>query len=238
LCAPPATRTRSASETRRCAKVSGGPPPPPQPPSSVRDAIGGPLGVAESAAPPIAFVTAYTASGSDATTSAWIALAVGAGFALARIVRGQTIQYALTGLIGVGIAALVVSATGRAEDFFLPGFLANGAYALAGLVSVLVRRPAVGIAVGLFRGEGFKMPWRDDPLRVRNYAQLTWIWIGVFALRLAVQLPLYLAGAVVALGTARVAMGMPLTILAGWLTWLGLRAELRGDPLVEDADED
>jgi hypothetical protein len=216
--------------------MSGSPsgPAPPRPPSSVRDAIGGPLGVAESAAPPIAFVTAYTISGSDAATSAWIALGVGVALALARIVRGQTIQYALTGLIGVGVAALVVSATGRAEDFFLPGFLANGAYALLGIVSIALRRPAVGVAVGLFRGEGFKMPWRGDPARVRNYAQLTWLWIAVFSLRLVVQLPLYLAGAVVALGTARVAMGMPLTILAGWLTWLGLRAELRGDPAVEE----
>jgi hypothetical protein len=34
-----------------------------------------------------------------------------------------------------------------------------------------------------------------------------------------VQLPLYLAGAVVALGVARTAMGIPLFALGIWLTW-------------------
>ena len=42
---------------------------------------------------------------------------------------------------------------------------------------------------------------------------------GLFALRLVVQLPLYLAGAVVALGVARTAMGLPLFALGVWLTW-------------------
>jgi hypothetical protein len=45
----------------------------------------------------------------------------------------------------------------------------------------------------------------------------------VFLVRLAVQLPLYLAGAVVALGVARAAMGFPIFILAVWLTYLVLR---------------
>jgi hypothetical protein len=41
----------------------------------------------------------------------------------------------------------------------------------------------------------------------------------LFLVRLAVQLPLYLAGAVVALGIARTAMGLPLFGLGLWLTW-------------------
>jgi len=45
----------------------------------------------------------------------------------------------------------------------------------------------------------------------------------VFATRLAVQLPLYLAGAVVALGIARTAMGLPLFALGLWLTYLLVR---------------
>jgi Protein of unknown function (DUF3159) len=49
------------------------------------------------------------------------------------------------------------------------------------------------------------------------------MWAGLFLLRLAVQLPLYLAGAVVALGIARTAMGLPLFALGLWLTWLMVR---------------
>ena len=40
------------------------------------------------------------------------------------------------------------------------------------------------------------------------------MWMGVFVLRLLVQVPLYQAGAVEALGTARIVMGVPLYALA------------------------
>ena len=57
----------------------------------------------------------------------------------------------------------------------------------------------------------------------RGLPKASWIWVGVFPLRLAVQLPLYLAGAVVALGIAKAAMGVPIFIVAIWLTYLVLR---------------
>ena len=53
------------------------------------------------------------------------------------------------------------------------------------------------------------MEWRKDPGRVRRYSLASWIWVGLFSLRLAVQLPLYLADALTALGVARIAMGVP-----------------------------
>lgn len=192
------------------------------------EAVGGPLGISESALPPVTFVTAYTVSGEPAT-AAWIAVAFGVALAAARIVRGQTVQYALAGLIGIGLAAFIVSRTGRAEDFFVPGLLANAGYALGCGISIAVGRPAVGLAIGMLRGEGTH--WRADPARVRAYTKATWVWVAVFCARLAVQLPLYLAGAVVALGTARVAMGVPIFALAVWLTWLILRAYEPGTPL-------
>jgi hypothetical protein len=192
------------------------------------DAVGGPLGIAESALPPVTFVTAYTITG-EAMTSAWIAVAIGVAAAAARIVRGQTVQYALAGLVGIALAAFIVSRTGRAEDFFVPGLLANAGYALGCAISIAVGRPAVGLAIGLLRGEG--TDWRANPARLRAYTKATWLWVGVFSARLAVQLPLYLAGAVVALGTARVAMGVPIFALAVWLTWLILRAHEPGASL-------
>lgn len=77
--------------------------------ASIVDAVGGPLGVAESVLPPVTYVTAYTALGSDPAPAAWIALAVGGAMAIGRVVRGQTLQYALAGLFGVGLAAFIVS---------------------------------------------------------------------------------------------------------------------------------
>jgi hypothetical protein len=68
---------------------------------------------------------------------------------------------------------------------------------------------------------------------MRAFRRATWMWVGMFSARLLVQLPLYLAGAVVALGVARTAMGLPVYALCLWLTWLlvrGVRAPAAVQP--------
>ena len=52
---------------------------------------------------------------------------------------------------------------------------------------------------------------------------LTWMWAALFGLRVAVQAPLWAAGAVAALGVAKLALGLPLFALGAWATWWGLR---------------
>jgi hypothetical protein len=193
----------------------------PQEPPILADALGGPLGMAETALPGVAFVVAYTVSGSDTNVSAIVAVALALVLCVARLARRESPKHALSGLVGVAFAAFIATRSGRAEDFFLPGLLANAAYATAFLVSIAVRRPLVGVIVGQLDGEG--NAWRGDPVRRRAFERASWLWAGLFVLRLMVQLPLYLAGAVVALGVARTAMGLPLFALGLWLTWLLVR---------------
>jgi hypothetical protein len=194
----------------------------PASPPSLAEAIGGPLGMAETSLPAVAFVVAYTASGSDTNTAAAVAVGLALVLAVARLVRRESPQHALSGLIGVGFAAFIATRSGKAENFFLPGLLANAVYASAFLISLAVRRPLVGIIVTKLDGEDER--WREDPQRMRAFARATWLWAGLFLLRLLVQLPLYLAGAVVALGVARTALGLPVFGLGLWLTWLLVRA--------------
>ena len=123
----------------------------------------------------------------------------------------------------MAFAAFIATRSGKAEDFFLPGLIANAAYAAAFVISILVRWPLVGVVVSQLDGEGSE--WRDDRRRVRTFNRASWMWAALFATRLAVQLPLYLAGAVVALGVTRTAMGLPLFALGLWLTWLMVRRE-------------
>ena len=190
-------------------------------PLNLSDAVGGPLGMAETSAPAVAFVIAYTASGSDTNTAAAVAVAIALVLTTARLVRRQSPQHALSGLIGVAFAAFVATRSGKAENFFLPGLLANAAYASAFLVSLAVRWPLVGVVVTKLDGE--QSGWRQDPQRMRAFTLASWLWAGLFVLRLVVQLPLYLAGAVVALGVAKTAMGLPLFGLGLYLTWLLVR---------------
>ena len=189
-------------------------------PQNLVEAIGGPLGFVETSLPPVAFVAAYSLSGSETVLAAGVALGVALVLAVVRLARRESPHQTLYGLVGIAFAAFVAAKSGRAENFFLPGLLANAAYAAACLVSVAIRRPLIGFVAGAVTGEA---GWREAPARARAYARATLLWAGLFLLRLAVQLPLYLAGAVVTLGVARTAMGLPLFAVGLWLTWRMLR---------------
>lgn len=184
-------------------------------------AIGGPLGLAESSIPAALFVAVYTLGGEDTKVAAIAAVAVAVVLTALRLLRGQTPQFALSGLVGIALAGFIVSRTGKAEDFFLPGLLFNLGYAGAYLLSIIVRWPLIGVIVALLSQQDSS--WRRDPDKMRAYDRASWLWVGLFSLRLAVQLPLYLTSALVALGTTRVVMGVPLFVLGLWLTWLLIR---------------
>ena len=175
----------------------------------------------ETALPAVAFVAAYSVSGQDTNTAAIVAVGLALVLAVARLARRESPRHALSGLFGVALAGFIATRSGRAENFFLPGLLANAAYAAAFLISLAVRKPLVGVIVRQLEPHAERSP--DDPRRRRAFERATLMWAGLFILRLSVQLPLYLAGAVVALGVARTAMGLPLFGLGLWLTWLMVR---------------
>src|SRR3954471_9700589 len=110
----------------------------------IAETLGGPLGVAESALPAVAFVVAYTVSGSDTTLSAGVAVAVGLGFGVARLIRRGALLNVVSGMFGVLFAAFVAAKSGKAENFFLPGLLLNAGYASAFFISIFVGWPLVG----------------------------------------------------------------------------------------------
>ena len=185
-------------------------------PNSLVDTVGGVRGMVETSLPPAAFVIAYVITDNDTTLSAVVAVVIAVALSIARFARRETPQFALSGLFGIAIAAIFASRTGKAENFYLPGLLLNTAYASAFLISILVRWPLVGVIAAQLQGD---RAWRDDPERMRAYTRASWLWVGLFSLRLAVQLPMYLAHAVVALGIARTAMGIPLFALGLWWTY-------------------
>lgn len=189
---------------------------------SFADAIGGVRGIVESTVPGLVFVVVFLVT--RALVPSLVASAALAVLAvLVRLVQRTPMTQAFSGLIGVGIGVVWAWRTGEAQNYFAGGLLANVAYLLAMGASALAGWPAVGVAVSLLRSE--PMTWRTDPalghLR-RRYHWATWLWAGMFAARLAVQVPFYLQGAdgVAALGTAKLAMGVPLFAVILWLTWL------------------
>jgi hypothetical protein len=187
---------------------------------SLAASIGGVRGLLESVLPVTFFSVVYGFT-RDLRTSILAALVPAVVLTGWRLLAREPLTQAVSGLLGVGIGAVVASRTGRAEDFILPSIIKNVAFALVYAVSILIRWPLVGVLVGQLLGEG--LHWREVPERLRVYQQTSWIFVGVFVLRLAVQVPLWAAGAVTALGTANVFLGLPLFGLAVWVCWLILR---------------
>ena len=185
-------------------------------PNSIVETVGGVRGMVETSLPPLAFVVAYIVTGNEVAPSAIFAVIIAVALSIARFARRETPQFALSGLFGIAIAAFFATKTGKAENFYLPGLLFNAAYASAFLISIAVRWPLVGVIAAQLQGD---RQWREDPERMSAYTRASWLWVAIFLARLTVQLPLYLAGAVVALGIARTAMGIPLFALGLWFTY-------------------
>jgi ABC-type glycerol-3-phosphate transport system permease component len=193
-------------------------------------AVGGIRGILEALLPGLVFLVVYSSltsfAGWEPQAALVPALAASVGlavvFTIVRIVtKGQTTQ-AIAGLIGVLASAALALWTGNARDNYVLGFFTNAGYALALLVSLLVRWPALGLIVGFLMGEG--LAWRDDRRKYRAAQFLTLVWIGLFVARLVVQVPLYLVDNVESLGATRLLMGVPLYALVLVFTWLVVRA--------------
>jgi hypothetical protein len=140
------------------------------------------------------------------------ALVAGVVIAVWRIVRKQPLQPAVSGLLGVGVAAFIAYRTGEARGFYLPGLIYSAVFGLAFLVSVLVRWPLAGVIWHGINGDG--QGWRRNPALLRAYTWASLLWTLVFAARLVVQGLLYNADEETWLGVARLAMGYPLVAVA------------------------
>jgi len=194
--------------------------------SSLLSSMGGTLGIVESIAPGFTFLALWTLT-RDATTSAIAASVVAICFIGFRLLKKKVLSQALAGAVGVGITAfMVLRDGGSAADYFVPGFFTNGAYATVLLISIFFRWPLVGVLVGALTGHISQ--WRKDPLKLRIFTLVTAMWVSMFSLRLLIQVPLYFANQIEALGVARLIMGLPLYALTIWLTWLMVRRIVSG----------
>ena len=161
-----------------------------------------------------------------------IAPAIAAVIALLlRLIQKVSITPALAGLLGVVVCSLTTLLTGNPEDYFLPGLVVNICWFIGLLLSIIVRWPLLGFVIGIARGS--LTDWRTNQ-RLRGAAYLaSYVWLAMFALRLAVQVPLFIADEVTALGIARVTMGLPLYALVILFTWM----IVRGLPPLKPSDE-
>ncbi|WP_243074845.1 DUF3159 domain-containing protein [Microbacterium sp. SS28] len=184
-------------------------------------AMGGWRGILESVLPSLSFLVIYT-FWQELLPALIVSVGIALVFTIVRLAMRQPASAAIGGLVATGAAAALALWTGRAEDNFVWGFLTNGLYGTAFLVSALIGWPLIGLAVGFLMGEGTK--WRGDARKRRVFFWLSLAWAALFALRLLIQLPLYFSGDVTALATTKLIMGLPLFAPLVAVTWLAVRA--------------
>lgn len=204
---------------------------------SVMQTIGGPLGIIESVAPTLVFMVAYMIV-RTVTVPVICSLGLSVAFCLYRLIRRQKIRAALIGLLLAVICALAALKTSDARNFYVPGFFVNAFWLIVLLATLLARVPAIGLIVRLFtknsakaessggfvgkRAEESTVVAAKSP-NARNstpYRAATWLWAGMFALRLVLEIPLWALHLSTALGVVRMLTGIPLFALVVWLTWI------------------
>ena len=82
----------------------------------VLDQLGGWRGMIDASLPTVAFIVGTSFGG--LWVGIWTALAAAVVVFAVRLVRRQSLQQGLSGLIGVGVAVAIAAASGEARDFF------------------------------------------------------------------------------------------------------------------------
>lgn len=193
--------------------------------AAVWQTIGGWRGLIESIAPSLVFVLVYAIM-RDVVWAVGISVAIAGVAVLVRVLQRSPIAPALGGLLAAAASAALAVWTGRGEDNFLFGLITNVVYGVVILIATLARWSPIGLAVGFMHGD--VTGWRNDKRLRTAFFWLGLLWAGLFFARLAVQLPLYLAGNVGGLGLAKLLMGIPLfapVVAVTWLVTRGLYAQ-------------
>ena len=187
---------------------------------AIFNAMGGKRGLIDNGLPSILFLIVFNIN-HELRTAIWAALSLSVTLAVWRLIKRDTLQHALSGLVGVLICAWFANRTGNPSDVYIPKLLTNLGYGSLYLIGNLAGWPILGLILGPILGENLQ--WRKHPARRRAYLRASWLWVGMFFTRIAVQYPIYRSGNLNLLGTVNLAMGYPLFIATAYGSWLVLR---------------
>ena len=185
--------------------------------------LGGVSGMIYSSVPVLVFVGTSRLLGLSAAVGA--ALGIATLILLWRLIRRDSVQPAVSGLIGVVVCALIAYLLGESKGYFLLGIWTSLLWAAVFAASILIRRPVVGYIWSWLHGHD--RAWRDERRAVYAFDIATLTWVVVFGARFVVQHLLYQSDRTGWLVVARIAMGWPLTAVAALVTYLAIRAAQR-----------
>jgi len=158
--------------------------------------------------PPLVFVIANSLFGLSwgIISAVLTALLLGA----VRYLKGETVKYAVGGLLGVLIASAFAYFAGNAANYFLPRIITSGFLFIAAIVTLIIGRPMAAIASHLSRG--WEMSWFLRRDIKPAYAEVTVMWAVLFITRTILQLRLYQGGDLIKQAWMNTLLGTPATL--------------------------
>ena len=189
-------------------------------------AVGGIRGLVESILPGLAFLIVFAVTSqvlklpqpTILLASVGTLVVISVLFLAARLLAREPIRSAIVGIVLAAIMAAFALLSGKPENAFVPGIIINLVSLLVLLVSIVVRWPLIGVFVGALTSD--LTGWRADKAKRRVLVLATWMWVGLFAVRLIVEVPLYYAGYTDWLAVAKIFLGVPFYAVLLWVTWL------------------
>ena len=151
--------------------------------TALLEVFGGVKGLLDSSVPTVIFMAAYF-FGAQLNWAIGAAVAAGCLIVAVRRLRGESLQQAFSGFFGLLIAVLIARATGSGRGIFWPGIVVTAFTGLAFLVSLLVKRPAVAMALVAIDPR-YKV-WPTHPALRRAVHVCTVVWTVGFFVRASV----------------------------------------------------
>jgi hypothetical protein len=201
------------------------------PADRMMEQLGGVSGIVYSSLPVLVFVGTSRLMGLGAAAGA--ALGIAALILVWRLLRRESVQPAVSGLIGVAVCVLIAYLLGESKGYFLLGIWTSLIWATVFTVSILIRRPVVGYIWTWLHGHDGG--WRNVRRAVYAFDVATLTWALVLAARFVVQRVLYDTDHTGWLAVSRIAMGWPLTALAALVTFVAIRTAQRAIDAVSPA---
>jgi hypothetical protein len=175
-------------------------------------------------------VTVFAATNSVAGLAPAIIAAIGVAMVILvwQLLRRESTRPALFGFAGIAVCGAFAFITGKAKDFYLPGIWMYLGLAIAFTVSIVIRRPLVGVGWAWVTGRDDA--WRREP-RVRlAFDVATAVMATASWSRFGVQNYLYDTDQEAMLAAARIAMGWPIFLVTSTAIYLAVRVAVRALP--------
>ncbi|MFX0143976.1 MAG: DUF3159 domain-containing protein [Candidatus Hodarchaeota archaeon] len=174
-----------------------------------RNVVAGRQKIIDSILPPLTFVIVNELASVD--YALWSSLGMALMFTMFRLLKGQSVGYAVGGLGGVIAAIAIVKLLGRTEGFFVPALVSGTLTFVLCLVSIIIKRPLVAFTSYITRR--WPIGWYWHPKVIAAYQEVTFFWTIFFASRVLVQIVILQGGTSNFFAIINVILGWPALIV-------------------------